>query len=96
MERTLFDDEHEQFRQSFRRWLAKEVVPFHLEWEDAGIIPREVFLAAGDHGFLGTAVPAEYGGGGVDDFRYNLVIGEEVQAAGVNAAGLAFTLQNDI
>jgi alkylation response protein AidB-like acyl-CoA dehydrogenase len=96
MERTLFDEEHEQFRQSFRRWLAKEVVPLHVEWEDAGIIPREVFRTAGDHGFLGTAVPAEYGGGGVDDFRYNLVIGEEVQAAGVNAAGLAFTLQNDI
>jgi alkylation response protein AidB-like acyl-CoA dehydrogenase len=96
MERTLFDDEHEQFRQSFRRWLAKEVVPFHPEWEAAGIVPREIFRAAGDHGFLGMAVPAEYGGGGVEDFRYNLVVGEEVQAAGVNAAGLGFTLQNDI
>ena len=96
MRRTLFDDEHEQFRQSFRRWLAKEVVPQHPDWERAGIIPREMFRAAGEHGFLGMAVPAEYGGGGVEDFRYNLVIGEEVHAAGVNAAGLGLTLQNDI
>ena len=42
------------------------------------------------------AVPEEYGGGGVDDFRYNLVIGEEVQAAGVGGAGLGLTLHNDI
>ena len=47
MRRTLFDDEHEQFRQSFRRWLAKEVRPHHLEWEAAGIVPREIFRAAG-------------------------------------------------
>ena len=42
------------------------------------------------------AIPEEYGGGGVDDFRYNLVIGEEVQAAGVGGAGLGLTLHNDI
>ncbi|MEY2462815.1 MAG: hypothetical protein QOH64_953 [Acidimicrobiaceae bacterium] len=96
MQRTLFENEHEQFRASFRRWLDKEVVPHHLEWEEAGIVPREVFQAAGMHGFLGMAVPEEYGGGGVEDFRYNLVIGEEVQATGVNAAGLGLTLHNDI
>jgi alkylation response protein AidB-like acyl-CoA dehydrogenase len=96
MQRSLFENEHEQFRASFRRWLDKEVVPHHLEWEEAGIVPREVFQAAGTHGFLGMAVPEEYGGGGVEDFRYNLVIGEEVQATGVNAAGLGLTLHNDI
>jgi alkylation response protein AidB-like acyl-CoA dehydrogenase len=96
MQRTLFDDEHEQFRHSFRRWLAKEVVPHHREWDAAGIVPREVFLAAGEHGFLAMAAPTQYGGGGVDDFRYNLVIIEEIQTAGVGAAGLGFTLHNDI
>jgi alkylation response protein AidB-like acyl-CoA dehydrogenase len=96
MQRTLFEDEHEQFRASFRRWLDKEVVPHHLEWEEAGIVPREVFRAAGAHGFLGMAIPEDFGGGGVDDFRYNLVIGEEVQLSGVNAAGLGLTLHNDI
>src|SRR3954447_14777725 len=96
MQRTLFEFEHEEFRASFRRWLDKEVVPRHLEWEEAGIVPRDVFAAAGAHGFLGMAVPEEHGGGGVEDFRYNLVIGEEVQLSGINAAGLGITLHNDI
>src|SRR5690606_41852531 len=48
------------------------------------------------HGFLGMAAPVEHGGGGVDDFRYNVVIAEEIQRAGVNAAGLGWTLHNDI
>src|SRR3954470_3075329 len=96
MQRTLFEFEHEEFRASFRRWLDKEVVPRHVEWEEAGIVPRDVFAAAGAHGFLGMAVPEEYGGGGVEDFRYNLVLGEEVQLSGINAAGLGLTLHNDI
>ncbi|MFF3570106.1 acyl-CoA dehydrogenase family protein [Nocardia jiangxiensis] len=95
MKRTLFEDEHEMFRESFRRFLDKEVVPHHLDWERAGIVPRELFTAAGTHGFLGMAVPAAYGGGGVTDFRYNYVIHEEVQAAGVNASGLGLSLHND-
>ncbi len=96
MRRGLFDEEHDQFRDSFRRWLRKEVVPHHHEWEAAGIVPREIFRAAGEHGFLAMAVPTEYGGGGVEDFRYNLIVGEEAQANGVSAAGLGFTLHNDI
>ncbi|HEY2812780.1 MAG TPA: acyl-CoA dehydrogenase family protein [Acidimicrobiales bacterium] len=96
MNRDLFDDEHEQFRTSVRRWLDKEVVPHHLEWDEAGIVPRSLFTDAGDLGFLGMAIPGEYGGGGVDDFRYNLVLNEEVQAAGVGGAGLGLTLHNDI
>jgi len=96
MQRDLFDEEHELFRRSFRRWLDKEVVPHYLEWEEAQIVPREIFVAAGEHGFLGMAIPVEHGGGGNVDFRYNLVIGEEIQAAGVNAAGLGITLHNDI
>jgi alkylation response protein AidB-like acyl-CoA dehydrogenase len=96
MKRELFDDEHEQFRTSVRRWLDREVVPHHLEWDENGIVPRSLFTDAGHHGFLGMAIPEEFGGGGVDDFRYNLVINEEVQATGVGAAGLGVTLHNDI
>jgi alkylation response protein AidB-like acyl-CoA dehydrogenase len=95
VKRQLFAPEHELFRQSFRQFLDKEVVPHHLEWERAGIVPRSLFTAAGSHGFLGMAVPAEYGGGGESDFRYNYVIHEEIQAAGVNASGLGIGLQND-
>src|SRR3546814_2213010 len=57
---------------------------------------RSLFSTAGSHGFLGMAVPEEHGGGGVDDFRYNQVIIEEVQAAGAGGAGLGITLHNDI
>ncbi len=96
MERTLFSEEHEQLRRSFRRWLGDEVVPHLDEWDRAGIMPREVFASAGSHGFLGMAVPEELGVGGSSDFRFNLVIGEEVQRAGAAACGLGLTLHNDI
>ena len=96
MERDLFDDEHEMFRQAVRAFITKEMVPYHDEWEKAGLMDREVFAKAGSAGFLGMAVPERFGGGGVDDFRYNLVIAEEVQRGGVNAAGLGWTLHNDI
>ncbi len=96
MQRTLFDDEHELFRDSVRAFIAAEVVPFHDEWDRAGLVDRELFTKAGKHGFLGMAVPEEHGGGGVPDFRYNVVIAEEIQRAEVNAGGLGWTLHNDI
>ncbi len=96
MQRTLFDDTHEDFRASFRRFLEREVVPHHEQWEQDGIVPRELFTRAGTHGFLAMAVPERYGGAGVADFRFNLVIGEECQRAGVGSFGLGITLHNDI
>jgi alkylation response protein AidB-like acyl-CoA dehydrogenase len=96
MDRELFDDEHDAFRASFRTWLDREIVPHYLEWERAGIVPHDLYVEAGKHGFVGMAIPEEHGGGGVEDFRYNQVIGEEIQAAGVNGAGLGLTLHNDI
>ncbi len=96
MRRTLFDDEHELFRASVRSFIGKEMAPNHEAWEHAGIVDRELFAKAGAQGFLGMAVPEDLGGGGVDDFRYNVVIAEEIQRAGVNAAGLGWTLHNDI
>ncbi|HTB70621.1 MAG TPA: acyl-CoA dehydrogenase family protein, partial [Solirubrobacteraceae bacterium] len=99
MRRNLFDDVHEDFRASFRTFLAREVLGEegrYGEWERNGIVPREVFALAGQGGFLGMAVPETYGGAGADDFRLNLVIGEEVQRAGVGSFGLGITLHNDI
>ena len=96
MHRSLFDDDHELFRDSVRRFIAAEAAPHNDEWEAAGIVDRSLFAAAGAHGFLGMAAPERFGGGGVDDFRYNLVIAEEVQRGGINAAGLGWTLHNDI
>jgi len=96
MERTLYGDEHEMFRAAFRQFVEKEIVPHHLEWERAGIVPRELFTAAGASGFLGMDVPAAHGGGGATDFRFNAIVGEEVQRSGTGAAGLGITLHNDI
>src|SRR5262249_8060834 len=90
---------HEDFRASFRTFLEREVVGEkgrYGDWERAGIIPREVFARAGAGGFLAMAVPERYGGAGADDFRLNLVIGEEAQRAGVGSFGLGITLHNDI
>ena len=96
MQRDIFDDTHEQFRASFRSFLEREAVPHRERWEEEGIVDRSVFAAAGASGFLGMDVPEEYGGGGVRDFRFNVVVAEELQRAGVNAAGLGLTLHNDV
>src|SRR5277367_4845946 len=96
MRRALFEDLHEDFRSSFRTFLEREVAPHYMEWERAGIVPREVFAKAGSGGFLAMSVPERFGGAGADDFRLNLVIGEECQRAGVGSFGLGITLHNDI
>ena len=99
MQRNLFDDVHEDFRASFRTFLQREVLGEdgrYGEWERDGIVPREVFARAGRGGFLGMAVPEQYGGAGAEDFRFNLIVGEECQRAGVAGFGLGITLHNDI
>jgi len=96
MRRSLFDADHEAFRESFRAFLDKEVVPHQDTWDAAGIVPRELFTTAGRSGFLGMDVPEELGGGGVSDFRFNAVIAEEVMRCGAAAAGLGISLHNDI
>ena len=96
MKRTIFEEEHELFRSSFRQFLDKELLPRNEEFERAGIVDRAVFEAAGALGFLGYAAPEELGGGGVDDFRYSQVVHEEFMASGATAAWLGITLHNDI
>ena len=96
MRRNQFTEEHDLFRASFRTFVEREIAPHHVEWNEAGIVPRELFTQAGAAGFIGMAVPEEFGGGGVDDFRYSQVVGEELQYAGVAAAGLGLTLHTDI
>ncbi len=96
MRRRLFDAEHEDFRASVRAFLDKEVLPHQEAWDAEGIVPRQLFVRAGDNGFLGTAIPEEFGGGGVADFRFNAVLGEEIMYAGAAGAGLGLTLHNDV
>src|SRR3954468_12476736 len=94
MKSTLYEAEHEAFRDSVRSFFDKHVKPFHAEWEKAGIIDRGVWLEAGKQGLLGMDVPEEYGGGGVKDFRYNAILAAEISRVG--ASGLGFTLHNDV
>ncbi|TAM87872.1 MAG: acyl-CoA dehydrogenase [Jatrophihabitans sp.] len=96
MQREHFEPDHLAFGAAVRAFLDKSVVPHYLEWERAGIAPREMYTEAGRSGFLGMQIPAEYGGGGTDDFRFNQVLGEQVAAAGTTGAGLGLTLHNDI
>lgn len=94
MRRTLFDSEHEAFRQTCRAFCEKEVAPHHAGWEAAGIVPRELWRSAGALGLLGFMMPSEYGGGGVRDFRFNVVLGEELSR--VAATGVGFRVHTDI
>jgi alkylation response protein AidB-like acyl-CoA dehydrogenase len=96
MKRTLFTEEHRLFRDAFKHFLEKEVVPYYEQWEKDGIVSREMWLKAGQQGFLGLAVPEEYGGAGVDDFRYSAIMAEEAARAGVVSAGMVIGLHNDI
>ncbi len=96
MKRTLFTEEHRLFRDAFKHFLEKEVVPYYEQWEKDGIVSREMWLKAGQQGFLGLAVPEEYGGTGLDDFRYSSIMAEEAARAGVVSAGMVIGLHNDI
>jgi alkylation response protein AidB-like acyl-CoA dehydrogenase len=94
VQRTIFEPEHQQFRETCREFFARHVIPHHAEWEAQGIVDREVYVHAAKQGVLGFNLPEQFGGGGVDDFRFNVVANEEAVRAG--ASGPAFSLQSDI
>jgi alkylation response protein AidB-like acyl-CoA dehydrogenase len=96
MKRTLFDSEHELFRETVRDFIGREIVPNHLQWESDGKVDKRMFRAAGEQGLLGMAVPERFGGAGVGDFRFNVVISEETMAADVFGSGMCITLHNDV
>jgi len=95
MRRVLFDPEHQAFRDSARSFIAKEITPRYPEWDRAGIVPRELFALAGALGLF-AAVPEQFGGAGVTDFRYNAVFAEEAARAGVTPATVGLSLQSDV
>ncbi|NNN28870.1 acyl-CoA dehydrogenase [Streptomyces sp. S3(2020)] len=81
MRRDVFDGDHEDFRKLVREFVAKEVVPRYATWEKDGRLPRTLFEQLGSLGVLGMAIPREYGGAGLDDYRYNVVLQEEAARA---------------
>ncbi len=92
--REIFEPEHESFRQTVRSFIEKEVTPHHEQWEKDGVVDRSVWTKAGELGLLCFDVDEEYGGAGVKDFRYNMVMAEELTRAGANGPG--FLVHTDI
>ena len=93
IKRTVFESEHEMFRDSFRKFLIEEAVPFHEQWEKDGQVSHEFWKKAGAQGYLCPTVPEAYGGSEAD-FRYNAVVSEEVANFGLT--GIGFNLHSDI
>ena len=96
MTRAIFDETHDLFRKTAAAFFEREALPHSAEWNKAGIVDRALFTKAGELGLLGMAAPHSHGGGGTADFRYNLVIIEEIHRLGLAAVGLGVTLHNDI
>lgn len=93
IERTLFSSDHGAFRDSFRRFVEKEISPFHEAWEEQGYVDREVWRKAGANGFLCMTLPEAYGGADADKL-YSVAQMEEIASAGVS--GIGFGLHNEI
>ena len=93
IDRTLFSPEHEAFRDSFRRFMDKEIAPFHAQWEEQGYVDRAVWNKAGDNGFLCMTMPEAHGGAGADKL-YSIVQMEELGRAGFS--GIGYSLHSEI
>ncbi|MCC6009036.1 MAG: acyl-CoA dehydrogenase family protein [Rhodobacteraceae bacterium] len=93
MPRPIFEEEHILFREAARRFVEAEIVPHHAAWEDAGVVPREIWLRAGEAGLLCPTVPEEWGGPGADFLCAAIAI-EEV--ARVGASGPGFWIHSEM
>jgi acyl-CoA dehydrogenase len=84
--RELFNEDHEAFRDMVRRFIAKEIAPFHEQWETDGVVPRDLWLKAGAAGLLCCTVPEAYGGAGAD-YLFDVVVFEEMARSGFSGPG---------
>src|SRR6201994_508248 len=89
MRRTVFNEDHEAFRSTLREFIEAEVVPAYPEWYAAGIVPRDLYYKLAELGLFGIEVPEEYGGGGVESFKYSAIETEELHRAAVSFGGSA-------
>jgi alkylation response protein AidB-like acyl-CoA dehydrogenase len=86
IKRDLFNAEHDAFRDTVRKFIDKEIAPYHAEWEEKGVVPRELWLKAGAAGMLCCTVPEEYGGLGLD-YLFDVVVFEEMARSGFTGPG---------
>lgn len=96
MKRKLFEEDHEMFREMAAEFNARAVAPHYAQWDKDRMMSRELWTAAGEQGLLGLAVPEEFGGMGMDDYRYRAVLDEEFAKSNHLAVGLAFHLHDDM
>jgi alkylation response protein AidB-like acyl-CoA dehydrogenase len=96
MRRTLFEPDHEDFRAVAREYVEREVTPHLARWEQERFIDRSAWLAAGKQGLIGMSVPEQYEGAGIDDYRYRVVVMEELAKVGAGSLSSGFGLQDDI
>ncbi|MHC8561799.1 acyl-CoA dehydrogenase family protein [Streptomyces albidoflavus] len=87
MRRTVYNEDHEAFRDTLRSFIEAEVVPVYDEWLAAGEAPREFYYKLGELGIFGIEVPEEFGGAGEESFKYQAIISEECARAGVSFGG---------
>ena len=93
IERTLFNSDHVAFRDSFRKFIDREIAPFHADWEEQGYVDRKVWNKAGENGFLCTSMPEEYGGVGADKL-FSVIEMEELGRSGFS--GIGYSLHSEI
>ena len=96
MHRPIFGPEHQALRETWGAFLDREVAPVYDEWERGRRIPREVLRRIGELGFLGPAIPEQYGGPGTDDFRFNAVLTEEPARRGFTGIAMALSVHHDV
>jgi alkylation response protein AidB-like acyl-CoA dehydrogenase len=95
MERNIFEIDHGDYREATRTFMAREVIPYYTQWDHDGVVARELFTKAADLGAF-AAVPEDFGGSGIKDFRYNAILTEEAARVGVGPAILGPALQADV
>jgi alkylation response protein AidB-like acyl-CoA dehydrogenase len=96
LDRNLYEEDHEQFRELAAEFDAREVAPYYQQWDEKHMMPGELWSAAGGQGLLGLAVPEEFGGLGLADYRFRAVLDEEFAKANHLAVALAFHLHDDL
>jgi acyl-CoA dehydrogenase len=94
--RSIFTPEQDDYRESYAKFLQAEIVPHYDEWNKAQLVPKEVFVKCAEHGFMAMEIPEVYGGNGVDDWRFNVVLAEEGVRAGVGDAMAGPMLSTDV
>lgn len=94
MSRDIFEQDHNIFRENFRQFCEREVLPHQEKWIEQGIVDREVWRKAGENGYLIPFADEKYGGLGLKDFRYSQIMIEEL--ARIGESGFALSLHNDV